>query len=304
MQKTQIDQYDMLLTVENHFEDNPTLWSANVPLTAAKTQFSAKIDEIAVEVATQLLNPVGITIDKANLRNDLQNKGFAVSAAISGYAAAVPGKNDLYDRVHFTKTDFDRFREAELLGVITNMHREATTEIVNLAPYGVTAATLTALLAANNAFGAIMKNPNTAIAKRKAATDRIAVLLPEAIRLAETRLDNLVTGLSVAQPQFAAIYSNVRALNSTQTNPLSLTITTLRAVTNEPIANANIEIVSEGITRISSDRGYNTVQNLVAGPHQIKVTHPNFVTQTVSFTVVSGETTELIVVLEGVNNLN
>ena len=299
MQKTQIDQYDMLLTVENHLEDNPTLWSGNVPLTAAKTQFSAKIDEIAVEVAIQLLNPVGITIDKANLRSDLQNKGFALSSAISAYAAAAPGKNDLYNRVHFVKSDFDRFREAELLGVITNLHREATIEIANLAPYGITAATLTALLAANNAFGAIMKNPNAAIAKRKAATDRIAVLLPEAITLTETRLDNLIEGLSATQPQFAQIYSNVRALNSTQTNPLSLTITTLRAVTNEPIANAVIEIIGEGITRVSSDRGYNTVQNLVAGPHRIEVSHPNFVTQTVSFTIVSGETTELVVSLEG-----
>lgn len=298
MQKTQIDQYDMLLTVENHFDDNPTLWSANAPLAAAKNLFSTKIDEIAAEVATQLINPVGITIDKTNLRNELQSKALAISAAISGYAAATPGKNDLYNRVHYTKTDFDRFREAELIGVITNLHREVTAEFTNLAPYGVTATTLNSLLATNNAFGTIMKNPNEAIAKRKAATDKIAVLLPEAITIAETRLDNLIVGLNGTQPQFVEMYTNVRALNSTATNPLSLTITTLNAVTNEPIANANLEILGQAIIRVSGDRGYNTVQNLVAGPHQILVTHPNYATQTVPFTIVSGETTELVILLE------
>jgi hypothetical protein len=109
-----------------------------------------------------------------------------------------------------------------------------------------------------------------------------------------------MVGLVATQPQFAEIYTAVRALNSSPTNPLSVTITTLNAVTNEPIANANLEIVGEGITRISSQRGYNTIQNLIAGPHQIKVTHPNYTTQTVPFSIVSGETTELVVLLEPV----
>ena len=299
MTKTQIDQYDMLLTVENHFDDNATLWNTNVPLTASKTLLSSKIDTIAEQVAIQLLNPIGTTIDKTALRNDLQNKGLALSAAVSAYAATT-GKNDLYYRVNLNKTDFERYREAELLGVITNLHREATTELANLAPYGITALTLTVLLAANTAFGTVMKNPNQAIAKRKTATDAIADLLPETIIILETRIDNLMVGLAATQPQFAEIYTAVRALNSSPTNPLSVTITTLNAVTNQPIANANLEVVGEGITRISTQRGYNTIQNLIPGPHQIKVTHPNYTTQTVPFTIVNGETTELVVLLEPV----
>jgi hypothetical protein len=300
MQKTQIDQYDMLLTVENHFDDNTTAWNANVPITAAKTLLSAKIDAIAIQVALQLVNPTGATADKTNQRANLETKGLALSAALSGYAASTAGKTDLYNRVYFTPNDFYKFREAELIGIITNLHREATAELANLAPFGVTAATLTALLTANNAFGAIMKNPNEAIARRKSATDKIAVLLPEAITILETRLDNLIVALNGSQPQFTSIYNTVRVLNKTGTNPLSLTVSTLEDVTNQPIANAQLEIVGEGITRVSSDRGYNTVQNLVSGPHQLTVTHPNYVTQTVSFTIVSGETTELIVLLQPV----
>ncbi len=297
MIKTQIDQYDMLLSVENHFDDNAAIWSANVPLAAAKTVLSSKIDLLAVQVALQLQNPTGVTKDKAKLRDELENKGFTLSAAASAYAAAV-GRNDLYEQVHINKSAFQLFRDAELVGVITNLHRDATVEIANLAPYGVTAASLTDLLTANNAFGLIMKNPTSAIAKRKTATDAIAVIIPEIIEILETRIDNLMVGLTASQPQFVEVYNAVRALNSSPTYKLSATITTLDAVSNTPIANANLAVENQGITRTSSQRGYNTIQNLPEGAHQLVVSHPNYVTQTVPFTIVANETTEIVVELQ------
>jgi len=297
MLKTQIDNYDMFLSQENLFEDNPTLWSGNAPIVAVKTLVSSKIDVLAENAAIQLLNPSGITADKKNVRTTLENQGFVLCSAICSYAAA-GNKMELYNRSKFVKSDFTRFRDAELVGVVTNLHRDATAELANLAPFGVTASVLTSILASNNAFGLIMKNPEMAIAKRKGATDKIAVLIPEITEILETRMDNLMVGLQATQPQFVDMYHNVRALNSTQVNPLSLTVTTVEAVTNVPVAKANLEIVGEGIFRVSSERGYNTVQNLTAGPHQILATHPNFVSQTINFSIVSGETTELIVVLE------
>lgn len=297
MTKTQIDQYDMLLSVENHFDDNAPVWTPNVPLAAAKTVLSTKIDLLAVEVAIQLQNPTGITQDKANLREDLERKGFTLSSALSAYAATV-GKNDLYNQVLINKSTFSKFRDAELIGVVTNLHRDATIEIANLAPYGVTPASLTDLLTANNAFGQIMKNPTSAIAKRKAATDAIADIIPEIIEILETRVDNLIVGLTASQPQFVAVYNAVRALNSSPTYKLSATITTLDAVTNAPIANASVVVENQGITRTSSQRGYNTIQNLPEGAHQLVVSHPNYATQTVPFTVVTNETTEIVVALQ------
>jgi hypothetical protein len=241
-----------------------------------------------------LQNPTGITQDKANLRKDLESKGFAISAAVSAYAATI-GKKDLYNQVNINTSTFSKFRDAELVGVITNLHRDATVEITNLAPYGVTTTALTALLTANNAFGAIMKNPITAIAKRKIATETIAEILPEIMEIMETRVDNLIVGLTATQPQFVAVYNAVRALNSAPTYKLSATITTLNADTSKPIANANIVVLNQNITRTSSERGYNTIQNLPEGAHQLEVTHPNYATQTLDFTVVSNETTEIVV---------
>jgi len=297
MIKTQIDQYDMLLAVENHFDDHLTLWNTNAPITATKTLISSKIDALAEQVALQLLNPTGVTIDKNNARINLENQVFTLSSALSGYAN-ISNKMELYQKVRYTKTDLVRYRDAELLGIATNLHRDATTELGNLAAYGVNASVLANFLTAINTFGTVMKNPTEAIAKRKSATEKIAIMLPEIIELLTNRMDHLVVMLQATQSAFVSTYNNVRALNSTAVNPLSLTITCLNKATNEPIPNVQLEIVGEGINRISSERGYNTIQNLVSGSHQISATHPNFKTQTLTFNIVSGETTELVIELE------
>jgi hypothetical protein len=111
-------------------------------------------------------------------------------------------------------------------------------------------------------------------------------------------MDNLIGMLNATPPSFVGIYKNLQAVNATGSNQLSLTITTLNAVSNEPIANVNLELVGEGITSVSSERGYNTINSLVAGSHKIAEMHPNYKPKTETFTVVTGETTELL--LEGV----
>ena len=294
MQKTQIDQYDMLLSVENHFEDNSAKWNTNVPLTNAKTDFSARLTELATQVAQQLENPTGATAEKTAARAELEALAFRISAAVRGYAAQAALK-DLYRRVEFSKTDLVRYRDAELVGVVSNLVEDAQSVVTELPDFGVDAILISALQTAKTTFGGLMKNPTAAIARRKAATDKISELLPPLMEFLTVRMDNLMVGISETEPEFVDIYYNVRSINETATNPLSVTITTLEAGTQQPVPNVQLEIIGEGISRVSSERGYNTVQNLAAGPHDLSATHPNFEPQTLHFTVVSGETTELLV---------
>jgi len=297
MKKLQIDQYDMILSVENHFDDNPVLWTGHAPLSDTKTLFSGKVNFLSEQVALQLLNPKGITIEKANTRTLLEKKAFQLISKVCGYAA-ISNKTELYKRVYCTKSQLSIFREAELLGVVTNLYQDALAELPNLVPYGVTEEILDSLNEHTTTFGRQMKKPTAAIAKRKSATLKIAALLPEIIEILDNRFDNLVVGLEEEQPLFVQVYKNVRALNSTGINPLSLTVLVLDSKTNLPVPNVNIEIASAGITRLSTQRGYNRVQNLVAGNHSLVAKHPNYETQTVKFTVVNSETTELVILFE------
>jgi hypothetical protein len=296
MTKEQIDIYDMGLAVQNHFDDNPTSWAGNVPLTTAKTTLDTKLSAIAQQHAIQLVNTTGITDNKEIIRETLERQAFVISSGISGYAS-ISNNQDLYNRTHYTKTDLLQFREAELLGVCTNLRNDTNAEIANLAPYGILPATITAFATAINNFGAIMKNPVEATAKRKAATEKIAELIPDLSNFLNTAMDNLVVALATTQAQFVDIYHNVRLINSSPTNNWSLTTTVLDSTTEQPVAGAEIHLVEAGINRTTGASGFNTYINLAPGDHTIEVNHPSYQPQTLTTTVVDGQTTELAIMM-------
>ena len=297
MLKFQIDQYDMMLSTENHLNVNAALFAANLPLVASKTLLSSQIDGLAAQIATQLINPTGVTVEKDNLRAALQDQTFVLGAACCSYATATANP-DLYNRCRYTKSDLLHLRDAELIGICTNMHADVTAHAAALLPYSVSAGMITAYQASLTAFAAAISNPAEAIARRTTATAQIADLLPEIAEMMSTRLDNDIVSMTSTQPDFVSTYYNVRKITDSPTTRLSLTVTVLDNVTNLPVPNADLLIVGENITRKSSARGYNTVLNLIPGNHTLEISRPDYHTQNIPFTVVSGETTELIVMFK------
>ena len=296
MEKEQIDIYDMGLSTENHFIDNPTPWALNIPITNAKSTLSSKLAAIGNQLSVQLINTTGTTVTKEKKRSQLEKEAFKLSAAISGYASSIANDN-MYNRVYFAKSTLKEFREAELIGISLNLHAEATPIVLDLAPFGIMPATLNSLNASIQAFQQVMKDPIEAIAKRKTATEALSVLVPDLTVFLKTNLDHLVTSLEDSEPEFVSTYKNVRLINNSPTNPWSLTTTCLDSNTQDPVHGAEVTVVDKHLTRVSGASGFNTFQNLVEGNHQLKVTHPNYVTQTIDFNVVSGETTELVIML-------
>jgi len=301
MNKKQVDQYNMLLTVEFHFDNNAPIWTSNIPVSDVKTAFSAKIDEINEAALQQSENSKGATKDKAELRKNLEEKGFFVSAAISAYAAANPGKNQLYNEVHIAKSTFLLFRTPELLTRIEELNNAAMTVIENLEPYGVTQQILTDMMTARDAFLHITRLPEEITTLRKGATENIADLLHEASSLLENQMDNLMEVLRTTQPDFVKAYFNDRIIHHIGERRLSLEILTLDAATNTPLAEAQIEIVGKGIKRISSEKGLNRVQNLQEGYYTLTVSRVKFEPQTIPFAIVNGETTQLVIELQRVS---
>jgi hypothetical protein len=297
MTKSQIDQYDMVLSTEKCLIENEALYADNAPLMKSKAIFSAKITELAAQIALQLINTTGLTEDKSAVRQRLEDTAFVLGAAGCGYASAI-AHNDLYNRCYLTKTGLTRFKDTELVGICTDLQFTVTINMEGMAPFGISEAAIVAFKELIEKFMTVMKNPTEGIAKRATATANIARLLPEIMELLNTRLDNNMVIMSLLQPDFYSTYTNVRQIISSPTSVMSLTTTVLDEVDQAPVANVKIEIVGENIHRTSSPRGYNTIINLTEGNHKLTTSHPNYATQTVDFTVVSGETTELLVLLK------
>lgn len=299
MLKFQIDQYDMVLSTEKHLDDNHVLFASNVPLVTSKALLSAQITGLATHIATQLENPTGTTVEKTNMRKNLEDQTFVLGSACCSYASATI-KPDLFNRCRYTKTDLTRYRDAELVGICTNLHSDATVHAADLVTYSVDSVMLSTFQSSITSFSGVMKNPTEAIARRTTATTKISNLLPQILEMMSVRLDNDIVSMSSSQPDFVETYNNVRNISNSPTSTLSLTVTVVDSVTNAPIANVELEIMGESITRKSSARGYNTIINLVAGSHQLKVSRPGYDSQTMPFVVVSGETTELVVPMKKV----
>ena len=299
MLKTQIDNYDMFLSVENLFDDNEPVWNGNLPIAETKILLSQTIDLLAKQIGIQLENPTGVTIDKDRIRTALEEEAFVISAAASGFAT-VNGNGTMYERTHYTKSNLIRFRDAELQSVCTNLQTDCREVLAALAPYGITDHVLSRFKELIDKFAEVMKNPTEAIGKRKSATEKIPTIIVQIADILNKRMDNLIVSLRATAPDFVERYKNVRAINSTGTRALSVTITSINAATRQPIAHVELEIIGQGIRRVSSNRGYNTVANLIAGNHKIEAMHPNYKPKTVDFTVVTGETTELLLELEAV----
>jgi hypothetical protein len=296
MLKTQIDIYDMALSVENHFDDSPDLWTVHTPVIETIELLSDKIGTLREQVGIQLINNTGITQYKKNLRNSLEQRAVIIGAGGSSYASVLTNQ-ELYKRFNMVKSTLLRYRDAELQSVCTNLLSASVEYQEEIKPYGITPDLIAAFQENLASFISIMTQPKDAIAKKKAATDKIPGLLKDLTALLKTRMDNLMIAFKAGAPEFVNVYFNLRRISPTGGRPLNLTVSTIDAVTKEPIANAVLEIIGTDIKRVSSKRGYNKVALLKQGVYEIAVSQGRYKPTIVSFTVVSGETTELQVLL-------
>jgi len=300
MTRHQNDQYKMLELVEFHFNNNASVWSANVLMADVKNALSAKLVEINVAFGLQIKKTTGATKGKSSLRADLEEKGFRLTTALKTYASLNPDGKHLDKRLFIAKSAFVLFREAELLVTVENLNGAAAEIIGALQPYGITQATLDELMAARTAFLEMAVVPGEIFSARKEATQAIATLLREAIGLLKSQMDGLVELLRPAEPEFAQNYFNDRRTRQTAHRKLSLSITTMDAGANVPLAKANIEVVGHGIKRVSNKNGHNKVRNLKEGYYSLSVSRAGFVPQTIPITVISGQTTQLIIQMQTV----
>lgn len=296
MTKVQVDQYDMVLSTEKHLDSNQTILASNASLVASMNLLSSKIFDLKVQVAKQLVNRKGITIDKKNNRTTLEEKAYVLGAACCGYASAT-SNTALYNRCHHTKSNLKHFRDAELIGICVNLYEDASAHATDLSSYNVNAAMISYFQAAINNFSGAMPNPLEAIAKRTTATAQIAVLVPEILNIIRTRLDNDVVSMRSSEPDFVDTYYNVRALRKSPVVTRNLDVTLLDTITLLPIPDAKVEIMGRRIRRKSSPHGNNRIINLIPGIHQLKVSHPDYQIQNRDFVAVSGEMTKLRVMM-------
>jgi hypothetical protein len=297
MTNNQHNRLNMIQSVHNYLNNNITIINTNVPTMATKILLDQKIAELLAHHAIQLQNSTGIAEDKKNKRAILMQKALALSALICAYAS-IGDNTALYNENHFTKSGLILLSDYKLTGVCGYLVISLENNLASLQPFGIDANDIINFKNAIDSFAAVINTPSKSITKRNKSTQAIANLLTEITTLLEQRLDNNLVVFETAHPMFVGTYRKLRRVGKTPTRTLDLVVQTISKTNQQPIEKAKLKIADKKGFRLSSKMGKNIFLNLKQGQHQLTVSHPNYQTKTVDFTVVDNETTKIVVALE------
>ncbi len=291
MTKDQEDTLNMYEAVDEVLQTFNAVWVGNVPFAAAVGEFEGNINDIEDLRDQQEEDTKGVTQDKQNKRQALEDQTFTIGSIIVFFASNTNNRK-LLEKVNFTRTDLKEARDNELPGMSEQVHQEAVTNAVALLPYGVTPLLITALGNAIAAFVDYISKPRAALIETSAATEQLPPVFVDTDKVLTEKLDGGMELYRVSNNNFYTQYFNARIIVNSPTQKRALQAQFVDDVTIEAIARVNVT-VNDTIKRRSSQLGNIRVQSLLEGAHTLKATLPGYVDVNQNFNVISGETTKL-----------
>lgn len=191
----------MFETTIAFLDKNNNTWKNGPAFVDAHGRAKAGTAAIRTKTGKQQTPTEGVTGDKAQIRDDLEEKLLVIGDAIAAFAAKA-GNNDLAAQVEMTKSSIDRLPDSDLVQTAQRVIDAAGANLAALAPFGVTATEKDALQAAVDLFANKKESPREAIVGRKVET----LALPEAISsvrsIFRNELDKLMTAFKKPEPDF------------------------------------------------------------------------------------------------------
>lgn len=211
MTQEQDDIITMFETTLVILDKNQNVWKNGVAFADAVARAKNGTANIRTKTGKQQAPIEGVTGEKAQVRDDLEEKLLVTAGAISAFAA----KNadpDLAAQVEMNRSSLDRLPASDLVQTGQRVVDAATGHLAALADYGVTGDTLDALKTALNLFANKKESTREAVVGRKVET----LSLPEAIAsvrsIFRNELDKLMQAFKKPDPDFYKAYFAARII--------------------------------------------------------------------------------------------
>ncbi len=150
----------------------------------------------------------GTRLQRDKVLGDLRDTALELAAIVAVYAAE-HRQFELLTLVNITPTAFNTARLAHKTWLANRVADSAENELPQLAPFGVTPATIAALRAKIAGAQAVLEAPRGAILQRQSCTRQIETTLREAA-VTLTQIDRLLFPLRRGDPEFHADYRSAR----------------------------------------------------------------------------------------------
>ena len=309
MTHKQESKYSMKLAVRDFLIKNGTITATLPGYGALFTLYLANIAQIQVIREQQEIDKSGIKDNKDLLRVDLVTKAYDVGKKTEVYAK-MNNNAILAKEVHYTETELNKAADSKLKDKALLIYDRANANLTALAPYGITAAILTALKAAINLFNAAIPTTRTGKTETKAATDQLAILFAANDDLL-AKFDLLVEVVRLSQPAFYSAYKDNRKVIDTANGSLALTALITDALTGEAIKGAKATFVLQNATnkavttktekpfvKTTALKGIFKIKSLADGIYTVTIEKTGYKTVTVTVNIANGDMTVLNVQLE------
>lgn len=201
----------MFSAVNQVLEDHSTLFASSGVLTLTHQVFKGQLGELEGHRQVQEEAISGLTLEKEQLRIDLNQLVQRVTAALAAFATATKDAN-LRKKVKYSPSYLNKVSDPELFDIAVVIYNLAVPVVAELEPYFVTQAELDELQQKTAAFKLAIPQNRVAAGTRKASTTNIGALIAETSRLLREEIDTLMLPFQFMHPDFYAKYKNARII--------------------------------------------------------------------------------------------
>lgn len=312
---TENAKYKMLLSTSQRLSQSASLVSTLPTYSTIYAQFLSDFSQLQSVCEQLQVNKQGVKHSKVLLQNDMAEKAYDILLKLKAFAR-VTANDVLLKECSITKSQLLYVKNVDARNNAMVIYTKASANATALVAYGVTAAAITALKTAIDAFTVAI--PSTTYIR----TDKKDLMLKRqkyinACINSLLKVDALVEIIRTSQPTFYLQYKDARRVIQSATT-LSLKGLVKDAVTGENISGVNIDLLPEApqvaslraastesvsatsalLSKRTVGKGGFNVKNLPAGVYTISVSKYGYATQLQTITVNPGETTRLHVQLE------
>ncbi len=201
----------MVNTTIDYMNQNKTLWSGNVAITASVTDLTNSVATLGQKQGLQETPVAGAEALKVQVRHDFEEETHLIASQLSALAA-VNGDTNLAAQSELTLPQLDKMSDDVLEQTGTRIAALANANIAALADYGITAADVTALNNFVTQFHGVKTAPRTAVAGRAGETKTIPAAQQAVMSILRNRLDKLMVMFRKTNPQFYQGYLSARVI--------------------------------------------------------------------------------------------
>ncbi len=211
MNKTQMNQFNMMKSVDKFFTNHQSLVSTNPAIVATVNKLKSLISDINSLSNVQAVNTKADSAIKAEVKKRLINTALKVAGGLSAQAAAM-GDARLKQAADITLSELNVMREADLLIKIRTIHEAALPITAELAVWGVVQSDIDDLITIADEYSTQSPAIRNLVAKTEQATTDLKARMKEANTLLKDTLDAMMLPFKTLQPSLYGEYLNARAI--------------------------------------------------------------------------------------------